>query len=65
MWDKSNQGNKKNLNKGRKVSAWEVISSYGKTSLYSYEDNFNADTYINTVANEMKYYNYYKNGKIN
>ena len=36
-------------NKGRKVGAWGVISSYGKTSLYLYEENFNADTYINIL----------------
>ena len=40
-------------NKRRKVGAWGAISSYGKTSLYLYEENFNADTYINILQESI------------
>ena len=57
-WVKSNQDNIIfSKNKGRKIGAWGAISSYGKTSLYLYEENFNADTYINILQeaiNEMR-----------
>ena len=41
-------------NKGRNVSAWEVITSYGKTSLYLYEENFNPDTCINILQEAIR-----------
>ena len=49
-WVKSNEYNIIfSKNKRRKIGAWGAISSYGKTSLYLYEENFNADTYINIL----------------
>ena len=39
--------------KGRKVGVWEAISYFGKTSLYLYEENFDADIYINVMKEAM------------
>ena len=39
--------------KGRKVGVWEAISYFGKTSLYLYEENFDADIYINFLKEAM------------
>ena len=41
-------------NKGRKIGAWEAISSYCKASLYLYEDNFNADIYLNILQEALR-----------
>ena len=41
-------------NKGRKVGAEGAISSYGKTTLYVYEENFNADTNINVFQEAIR-----------
>ena len=40
-------------NKGRKVGVLGAISYFGKTSLYLYEENFDADIYINVMKEAM------------
>ena len=53
-WVKSNENNIHAKNKGGKIEVWAAISSRGKTSLYSYEQNMNIQNYLKVLEEAIE-----------